>query len=94
MIPILRTNLPVFCLGVIYPDRVRYVGVVGGVVVEDVLILGGAGVITVGGAGVVVIVIILIIAVQLIAALIVRATKLSCKIIRPLTRDRSLNIFI
>ena len=69
-------------------------GVVGGVVVKDVLILGGAGVITVGGAGVVVIVIILIIAVQLIAALIVRATKLSCKIIRPLTKDRSLNIFI
>ena len=69
-------------------------GVVGGVVVEDVLILGGAGVVAVGGPGVVVIVVVLVIAVQLIAALIVRATKLSCNIIRPLTRDGSLNILI
>ena len=65
-------------------------GVVGGVVVQDVLILGGARVVTVGGASVVVVVVILIIAVQFIAALIVRTAKLSCNNIRDLT----FNIFI
>lgn len=53
-------------------------GVVGGVVVQDVLILGGARVVAVGCARVVVVVIILIIAVQFIATLIVRAAKLTC----------------
>ena len=60
-------------------------GVVGGVVVEDVLVLGRARVVAVGGARVVVIVIILVIAVQLIAALTVGTAKLSWNIIRPLT---------
>ena len=68
-------------------------GVVGGVVVQDVFILGGARVVAVGGARVVVVVIILIIAVQFIATLIVRAAKLSWNISRSLTGDNSYNIF-